>query len=258
MSDPEPSWPLWVDLPPSPHARGRATAHPAPGKADPHGLRSARLGQRIALPARWGASGRPALSTGDMLRAAVAAGTEIGLRAKEAMQAARAVVVDDLVVAVVVDRLAEPDCENGCVLDGFPRTQRRRSPCPDALAAGAPKGHQGDRAGRSRPRADRARLRPVGPREIGQVLPRGLRQAREPRGASRRRGGGPRRCATTRRASVARDARTTRRRRWRRVSRRTTRSPRPSSRTTTAPGASRAWTGQPPEQVWAAIEDALA
>ena len=77
--------------------------------------------------------GVPHLSTGDMLRAAVAAGTEIGLRAKEAMQAG-ALVTDDLVVAVVVDRLAEPDCENGCVLDGFPRTEAQALALDDALA----------------------------------------------------------------------------------------------------------------------------
>jgi adenylate kinase len=68
-----------------------------------------------------------------MLRAAVAAGTETGLKAKEAMQTG-ALVTDDLVVAVVVDRLAEPDCENGCVLDGFPRTTAQATALDDALA----------------------------------------------------------------------------------------------------------------------------
>ena len=65
--------------------------------------------------------GIPQLSTGDMLRAAVAAGTEVGLRAKEIMSAGR-LVSDDVVIRIVSDRIEEPDCRNGFILDGFPRT----------------------------------------------------------------------------------------------------------------------------------------
>ncbi len=61
------------------------------------------------------------LSTGDMLRAAVAAGTPVGLRAKDIM-ARGELVPDDVVVAIVADRISEPDARNGFILDGFPRT----------------------------------------------------------------------------------------------------------------------------------------
>jgi adenylate kinase len=61
------------------------------------------------------------LSTGDMLRAAVAAGTEIGLKAKAVMDAGQ-LVSDDIVIGIVSDRIDEPDAANGFVLDGFPRT----------------------------------------------------------------------------------------------------------------------------------------
>ena len=61
------------------------------------------------------------LSTGDMLRAAVAAGTEVGLRAKSVMEAGE-LVSDDIVVGIISDRVDEADCQNGFILDGFPRT----------------------------------------------------------------------------------------------------------------------------------------
>src|SRR6478735_12820331 len=61
------------------------------------------------------------LSTGDMLRAAVAAGTPVGLKAKELM-ARGELGPDDVVVAIVADRITKPDARNGCILDGFPRT----------------------------------------------------------------------------------------------------------------------------------------
>lgn len=61
------------------------------------------------------------LSTGDMLRAAVAAGTEIGLKAKDIM-ARGELVPDEVVVKIIEDRIAQPDCQRGFILDGFPRT----------------------------------------------------------------------------------------------------------------------------------------
>lgn len=61
------------------------------------------------------------LSTGDLLRAAVAAGTEAGKAAK-AVMAAGGLVSDEIVINILRDRLAEPDCAKGVILDGFPRT----------------------------------------------------------------------------------------------------------------------------------------
>ena len=61
------------------------------------------------------------LSTGDLLRAAVAAGTEAGKQAKAVMEAGD-LVSDEIVIAILRDRLAEPDCARGVILDGFPRT----------------------------------------------------------------------------------------------------------------------------------------
>ncbi len=61
------------------------------------------------------------LSTGDMLRAAVKAGTPVGLRVKAAMEDG-GLVSDEIVIDIISDRIDEPDCANGYILDGFPRT----------------------------------------------------------------------------------------------------------------------------------------
>ncbi len=63
----------------------------------------------------------PQISTGDMLRAAVNAGTELGLEAKKVMDAGK-LVSDELILGLVKERIAEPDCANGYLFDGFPRT----------------------------------------------------------------------------------------------------------------------------------------
>ncbi|MDB5560105.1 MAG: adk [Enterovirga sp.] len=76
------------------------------------GTQSARIVERLGVPQ---------LSTGDMLRAAVAAGTPIGLKAKDVM-ASGGLVSDEIVVGIVADRIEEADARKGFILDGFPRT----------------------------------------------------------------------------------------------------------------------------------------
>ena len=65
--------------------------------------------------------GIPQISTGDILRAAVKEGTEMGRKAKEYMDAGK-LVPDTVVIGIIKDRLAQPDCKKGFILDGFPRT----------------------------------------------------------------------------------------------------------------------------------------
>ena len=74
--------------------------------------------------------GIPQISTGDMLRAAVKAGTPLGLQADAVMKAG-ALVSDDLIIALVKERIAQPDCASGFLFDGFPRT----IPQADAMKA---------------------------------------------------------------------------------------------------------------------------
>ena len=82
--------------------------------------------QAAHLVAKYGI---PQLSTGDMLRAAVAAQTPVGLKAKEAMDSG-GLVSDEIVVGIIRDRIAEDDAKGGFILDGFPRTVAQA----DALA----------------------------------------------------------------------------------------------------------------------------
>jgi adenylate kinase len=74
--------------------------------------------------------GIPQISTGDMLRAAVKAGTPLGLAAKQVMDAG-GLVGDDIIIGMVKERIAQPDCANGFLFDGFPRT----IPQADAMRA---------------------------------------------------------------------------------------------------------------------------
>jgi len=76
------------------------------------GTQAARIVERFGIPQ---------LSTGDMLRAAVAAGTPVGRKAKEIMERGE-LVPDDVVVGIVAERIAQDDAKNGFILDGFPRT----------------------------------------------------------------------------------------------------------------------------------------
>ncbi len=77
--------------------------------------------------------GWPQLSTGDMLRAAVAARTSLGLKVEEIL-AKGALVSDDVVIGIIGERYDEPDCANGAVFDGFPRTLRQADALDNMLS----------------------------------------------------------------------------------------------------------------------------
>jgi adenylate kinase len=94
----------------------------APGAGK--GTQAAILKERLAVPH---------VSTGDMLRAAVAAGTPVGLKAKAVMEAGK-LVSDEIVIGIARERLAEPDCKQGFLLDGFPRTLAQAGALDEMLA----------------------------------------------------------------------------------------------------------------------------
>ena len=75
--------------------------------------------------------GIPQISTGDMLRAAVKAGTPLGVEAKKVMDAG-GLVSDDIIIGLVKDRLTQPDCQQGYMFDGFPRTLPQADAMKDA------------------------------------------------------------------------------------------------------------------------------
>ena len=76
----------------------------------------------------------PTISTGNILRAAVKNGTPTGLKAKEYMDAGK-LVPDEVIIGIINDRLQEPDCANGYILDGVPRTMLRRRPWSRPVSA---------------------------------------------------------------------------------------------------------------------------
>ncbi|MBZ9654942.1 adenylate kinase [Phyllobacterium lublinensis] len=88
------------------------------------GTQSQRLVEKLGIPQ---------LSTGDMLREAVKAGTEVGLKAKAVMDAGN-LVSDEIVNAIVSERMDQPDAANGFILDGYPRTLVQADAVEDMLA----------------------------------------------------------------------------------------------------------------------------
>ncbi|MFT3928642.1 MAG: adenylate kinase [Myxococcales bacterium] len=94
----------------------------APGSGK--GTQAARLKEYLQVPH---------ISTGDMLRAAVAAGTPIGLKAKAVMEAGQ-LVSDDILLGIIKERLSQDDVKNGFILDGYPRNVKQAEALTELLA----------------------------------------------------------------------------------------------------------------------------
>ena len=101
--------------------------------------------QAQRLQAKYGV---PQISSGDLLRDAVARGTELGLKAKAVMDAGH-LVSDDIVLGIIRDRLSRPDAAKGFILDGFPRTVPQAEALDEITVEATPAGYAELVGGRS-------------------------------------------------------------------------------------------------------------
>ena len=96
--------------------------------------------KKVAESVQAGGAGLAHISTGDMLRAQVSAGTELGLQAKGFMDQGQ-LVPDQVIIAMVQDRIAQPDATSAWILDGFPRTLPQAEALDQGLADSTPLSH---------------------------------------------------------------------------------------------------------------------